>query len=242
METEFAGPPLPPQFIQRFEYEIRSSPNSKQYERVPAAKLKKHSDKRKHKVQAKYITSSSSSEESEPSVQVKESSKPKGASSEQDNQKSDPDPVFYREVDMSDRHGYEKTCDYLHILNKRILIQQRALACQSKALAHILQREMYTMSNSILIRREPEMTHLQPHLGAVRRQELRSSPFWPTPLFLSQLVKDGEDFLLKKGTPKDTQGFGPIKTSLFMVPTTIRKEAPSGNVPMGGGGAVHSKQ
>ena len=80
------------------------------------------------------------------------------------------------------------------------------------------------------------MTHLQPHLGAVRRQELRSSPFWPTPLFLSQLVKDGEDFLLKKGTPKDTQGFGPIKTSLFMVPTTIRKEAPSGNVPMGGGG------
>ena len=102
METEFAGPPLPPQFIQRFECEIESSPNSKQYERVPAAKPKKHSDKRKHKVQAKYITSSSSSEESEPSVQVKESSKPKGASSEQDNQKSDPDPVFYREVDMSD--------------------------------------------------------------------------------------------------------------------------------------------
>ena len=33
------------------------------------------------------------------------------------------------------RHGYKKTCDYLDILNKRIPIQQRALACQNKALA-----------------------------------------------------------------------------------------------------------
>ena len=57
------------------------------------------------------------------------------------------------------------------------------------------------MGNSILIRREAEMTKLQPHLGDFRRQELRSSPFWPTPLFQSQLVKDGEEFLLKKGTP-----------------------------------------
>ena len=52
------------------------------------------------------------------------------------------------------RNGYKKTCDYLDILNKRILIQQRALACQSKALGHILQREVYTMGNSVLIRRE----------------------------------------------------------------------------------------
>ena len=36
------------------------------------------------------------------------------------------------------RNGYEKTYDYLYILNKRILIQQRALAYQSKALVHIL--------------------------------------------------------------------------------------------------------
>ena len=57
------------------------------------------------------------------------------------------------------RHGYEKTCDYLDILNKRIPIQERALACLSKALAHILQRE-YTMGNSSLIRCEAEMTHL----------------------------------------------------------------------------------
>ena len=60
-----------------------------------------------------------------------------------------------------------------------------------------------------------------------------NSPFWPTPLFRSQLVKDGEDFLLKKGTPKDSQGFGPYQKSPFMVPTTIRNEAPTGNASIG---------
>ena len=77
------------------------------------------------------------------------------------------------------------------------------------------------------------MTLLQPHLEDLRRQELRKSPFWPSPLFKSQLVKDGEDFLLKKGTPKDSQGFGPYQTSPFVVSTTTRKEAPTGNIPMG---------
>ena len=46
------------------------------------------------------------------------------------------------------RHGYEYACDYFEILNKRILIQKRALACLSKSLAHILQRELYTMDNT----------------------------------------------------------------------------------------------
>ena len=101
------------------------------------------------------------------------------------------------------KRGYENACDYFEIMNKRILIQQRALACRSKSVAHILQRELYTMGNTGLLRREAEMTLLQPHLGDSRCQELRNSPFWPSPLFRSQLVKDGEDFLLKKGTPKD---------------------------------------
>ena len=73
------GPPLPPQFGKRFQSEIGL--NSEQSEHVPSVKPKKHVDKRKHKVQAKYV-SSSSSEEFEPSVQVKKSSKPKGASEE----------------------------------------------------------------------------------------------------------------------------------------------------------------
>ena len=38
------------------------------------------------------------------------------------------------------RRGYDNACDYFEILNKTILIQQRALACLSKSLAHILQR------------------------------------------------------------------------------------------------------
>ena len=65
------------------------------------------------------------------------------------------------------RRGYENTCDYFELMNKRIFIQQRASACLSKSVAHILQRELYTMGNTVL-RREAEMTLLQPHLGDVR--------------------------------------------------------------------------
>ena len=63
---------------------------------------------------------------------------------------------------MKKRRGYENACDYFEMLNKRILIQQRALACLSKFLAHILQN---TMGNTGLLRREAEMTLLQSHLG-----------------------------------------------------------------------------
>ena len=109
------------------------------------------------------------------------------------------------------KHGYEQTCEYLDFWNKTVLIQHRALTCLSKSLAHILQRELYTMGNTGLLRRKAEMTLLQPHLGETRCQELRNSPFWDSLLFKSQLVKEGEDFLLKKGTSKDSQGFGPYK-------------------------------
>ena len=71
------------------------------------------------------------------------------------------------------------------------------------------------MGNTGLLRREAEMTLLQPHLGETRCQELRNSSFWPSSLFKSQLVKEGEDFLLKKGTSKDTQGFGPYQNKPF---------------------------
>ena len=54
------------------------------------------------------------------------------------------------------------------------------------------------MGNTGLLRREAEMTLLHPHLGETRCQELALLAF------LSQLVKGGEDFLLKKGTSKDS--------------------------------------
>ena len=122
------------------------------------------------------------------------------------------------------RRGYGNTCDYFEIMNKRILIQQRALACLGKSVAHILQRELYTMGNTSLLRREAEMTLLQPHLG--------DSPFLPTPLFKSQSRMEKTSFL-KKAPPKIHRVLEPIKTSPFVVPTTIRKEAPTGNPCMG---------
>ena len=54
--------------------------------------------------------------------------------------------------------------------NKTVLIQHRALTCLSKSLAHILQRELYSMANTGLLRREAEMTLLHPQLGETRRQ------------------------------------------------------------------------
>ena len=52
--------------------------------------------------------------------------------------------------------------------------------------------------------------------------------FWPTPLFRSQLVKDGEDFLRKKAPLKNHRVLdliGPHHNKI--------KEAPTGNAPMG---------
>ena len=74
------------------------------------------------------------------------------------------------------RRGHEHACEYFEIMNKRILIQQRALACLSKSVAHILKRELYTMGNTDLLRLKAEMTLVQPHLGNSRCQELRNSP------------------------------------------------------------------
>ena len=87
------------------------------------------------------------------------------------------------------------------------------------------------MGNTGLLRCEAEMTLLQPHLGETRCQELRNLSFWPPSLFKSQLVKEGEDFRLKKIPQKTPRVLDPIKTSPFVVPT--RKEAPTGNAPMG---------
>ena len=109
--------------------------------------------------------------------------------------------------DKAAKHGYEQVCEYLDFWNKTVLIQHRALMCLSKSLVHILQRELYSMGNTGLLRHEAEMTLLQPQLGEMRRQELRNSSFWDPSLLQSQLVKEGEDFLLKKGTSKDSQGF-----------------------------------
>ena len=87
------------------------------------------------------------------------------------------------------------------------------------------------MGNTGLLRCEAEMTLLQPHLGDIRHQELRNSPFWPSSMFKSQLVK-GEKTSSSNRAPKESQGFALFKTSPFVVPTT-RKETSTGNAPQG---------
>ena len=139
------------------------------------------------------------------------------------------------------KRGYEQACEYLDLWNKTVLIQHRALTCLSKSLAHILQRELYSKSNTGLLRREAEMTLLQPHLREMRRQELRNSPFWHSFLLKSQLVKEGEDFLLKKGTSKDSQGFGPYQNKPFCGPHN-KKRGSYRKRPYGGNSSQSSNQ
>ena len=137
------------------------------------------------------------------------------------------------------KRGYEEACEYLDLWNKTVLIQHRALTCLSKSLAHILQRELYSMGNLGLLRHEAEMTLLQPHLGETRRQELRNAS-WPPSLFKSQLVKEGQDFLLKKGTSKDSQGFGPYQNKPFRGPH--KKRGSYRKCPYGGNSSQSSNQ
>ena len=83
------------------------------------------------------------------------------------------------------KRGYEEACEYLDLWNKTDLIH-RALTCLSKFLAHILQRELYSMGNTGLLRRKAEMTLLQPHLGETGRQDLVLLTVFPVQVSISQ--------------------------------------------------------
>ena len=114
------------------------------------------------------------------------------------------------------KNGHERTCDYLDILDRRINIQQRALKCQSKALSHMLQREHYGKLRPHQ-KRGRNVPFTTP-FGRYRRQQQRSSPFAPTPLFHSQLVKDGRSFSSKKGTPQKHSGLQALIKSAHFWP------------------------
>ena len=96
------------------------------------------------------------------------------------------------------------------------------------------------MAYTGLLRRKAEMTLLHPQLGETRRQELRNSSFWDSSLFESQLVKEGEDFLLKKGTSKDSQGFAPYQNKPFRGPH--KKRGSYRKRPYGGNTSQSSNQ
>ena len=108
MDTDLCGPSLPPRFTQSLQSDHGSkhsdlqsdhldpqSEHSEQPKRVCSSRAKKHSDKKKHKVRAKYYSQSSSSEEDQSSVPVKKSAKPQQATDEHDQQQDNTDPVFF---------------------------------------------------------------------------------------------------------------------------------------------------
>ena len=126
IDTDFCGPSLPPRFTQSIQSDHGSkhsdlqsdhldpqSEHLEQPKRVCSSRAK-DSDKKKHKVRAKYY-SQSSSEEDQSSVPVKMSQQ----ALEYDQQQVSTDPEFYREVDMSDLPSqYAKEVEtFSHILD-----------------------------------------------------------------------------------------------------------------------------
>ena len=75
------------------------------------------------------------------------------------------------------KRGYEQACEYLDIWNKTVLIQHRALTCLSKSLAHILQRELYTMGNTGVMVNLPPIKYSPPGGGFSRKYSPRGYIF-----------------------------------------------------------------
>ena len=80
------------------------------------------------------------------------------------------------------------------------------------------------------------MTNLHPDLGETRRQELRNSLFLPSPLFHSQLVQEGEEFLLKRVLPSlKVRLSDPTKIGPFVAlreAEDVTENAPMDNLPL----------
>ena len=109
MDTNAYGPPLPPKFTQSVQsdpaskhsdlesdhlFYPHSEDHSEQAKRA-CSKAKKHSDKKTHKVRAKYYSQSSSSEEDQSSVPIKKSTKPQQkAPDEPEHQQDSTDPGY----------------------------------------------------------------------------------------------------------------------------------------------------
>ena len=83
-------------------------------------------------------------------------------------------PLRVARIKLKRGQTYDKTCDFLDVLDKRIHIKQRALACQTKALSDMLLRYIYVMGNACVIWRDAEMIYLHPDLGETRCLELRN--------------------------------------------------------------------
>ena len=113
MDTDFYGPPLPPKSSQNVQSELASkqldidsdhSEHHSESEHPKGCVLKPKSilTRGSNKVWAKYYSLSSSSEEGESSVPTKKPTQPQHKTPQEPEHQDSTDPVFYREVDMSD--------------------------------------------------------------------------------------------------------------------------------------------
>ena len=102
------------------------------------------------------------------------------------------------------------TCKNIWISLIRGSISNRDLACQNKAVSHMLHGNLYVMGNADLITRNTKMTSTR--LGAMGRQELSILPLSIIPF----TIDEGRGRVSPlKGTPKQCQDFRPYQNQPF---------------------------
>ena len=97
----------------------------------------------------------------------------------------------------------QKSLEYFASVQKKL---KEATSAQFKALTRLSQvNDTMVKSNlhmaglSTLLRREAVLSNLNPALDSNRKSALRNSSFLSSQLFESELISEGEEYLLKKG-------------------------------------------
>ena len=97
----------------------------------------------------------------------------------------------------------QKSLDLFGYLQKELrdasTAQFRALTRLSQVNDSMVKSNLHMAGLSTLLRREAVLSNLNPALDSNRKSALRNSSFLSSQLFESQLISEGEEYLLKKG-------------------------------------------
>ena len=124
------------------------------------------------------------------------------------------------------RNGYEKPVTIYLSWIRWFLFNREPYPVKIRPYPHSPERNVSYGQLWVLIRPEVEVTHRN------WRHEPRNSPFCP-PLFLFSIGQGGRSFPLRKAPLRTVRVLNSVKTSLFLIPATTRKEEPTGNASMG---------
>ena len=138
------------------------------------------------------------------------------------------------------KRGYQNACDYFDIMEKRILIQQRALACLSKSSSYPPEGTLHYGQHRPSTKRGRNDPPSSPS-GGIETSGVEEL----TLLAFSLQVSTGKRWRglpPKKGTGKNSQGFEPYQNKPFRGPHHNKKRGSYRKRPYGGNSSHSSNQ